>query len=300
MKLKASDIGLIKHDYNSKSAIGEFVNSGFVLYKDVFEIQLINKVREMINQAYNRLVQNHKKSGKEIDNNGFAVSIIDLLQKSETYSLLYDSSKLLEILQNILGPDIAMFDYDALWINVPKESDPVLSKNQHVDAWTGTSINTIFAKLFLTDVDDYNSMAVSPGSHLQGLLPVRNREIDPNSNLEFDDLNINIAKAGDLLIWHNLLVHSTVGHSDKNTRISITTRYTSTETPFSSQERALGYKTLRVGPMNQILRLIGNDLLTPLRTYGGFVGIDRRMGKIYPDTKYKAFTDYKSEISDLF
>ena len=47
-------------------------------------------------------------------------------------------------------------------------------------------------------------------------------------------------------------------------------------------------------------RLIGNDLLTPLRTYGGFVGIDRRMGNIYTHTKYKAFTDYKSEISDLF
>lgn len=44
MKLKASDIGLAKHDYNSKSAVGEFVNSGFVLYKDVFDIDLVNKV----------------------------------------------------------------------------------------------------------------------------------------------------------------------------------------------------------------------------------------------------------------
>jgi ectoine hydroxylase-related dioxygenase (phytanoyl-CoA dioxygenase family) len=226
------------------------------------------------------LVQNHIKSGTEIDNNGVAVSIIDLLRGCEAYSSLYNSSKLLEILQNFLGPDIAMFDYDALWINVPKESDPVLSKNQHTDVWTGTSINTIIIKLFLTDVDDYDSVSVSPGSHLQGLLPVRNRQIDQDRNLEFDDLNINIASSGDLLLWHNLLIHSTVGHSNKNTRISITTRFTSTETPFSSQERALGYKTFRVGPMNQILRLIGNDLLTPLRTYGGFVGIDRRLGKI--------------------
>ena len=93
MKLKASDIGLIKHDYNSKSAIGEFVNSGFVLYKDVFDIHLVDKIREIVNLAYSRLVENHKKSGKEIDNNGFAVSIIDLLQKSETYSSLYNSSK---------------------------------------------------------------------------------------------------------------------------------------------------------------------------------------------------------------
>ena len=84
------------------------------MYKEVFDMQLVSKVREIVNSAYSQLVENHKKSGKEIDNNGFAVSIIDLLQNAEAYSQLYNSSKLLEILQKILGPDIAMFDYDTL------------------------------------------------------------------------------------------------------------------------------------------------------------------------------------------
>ena len=49
----------------------------------------------------------------------------------------------------------------------------------------------------------------------------------------------------------------------------------------AAQERALGYRTLSVGPMNQILRLVGSDHLTPLRTYGGSVSIDKRLAHLY-------------------
>ena len=141
-------------------------------------------------------------------------------------------------------------------------------------------------------------MSVSPGSHAQGLIPVRNRAIDPMYGLEFENVNLDCARMGDLLIWHPLLIHSTTGHSEKNIRMSITSRFTSTETPFSSQERALGYRTLSVGPLNQILRLVGNDQIQSLRTYGGFVGIDRRMSKVYGYSDYKKKVDYAEFLND--
>ena len=68
----------------------------------------------------------------------------------------------------------------------------------------------------------------------------------------------------------------------------MTARFTSTETEFSSQERALGYSALSVGPMNQIKRLIGNDQLYPLRTYNTYVGTDKRLAKLY---SYKKSTE---------
>ena len=142
-------------------------------------------------------------------------------------------------------------------------------------------------------------MSVSPGSHLQGLMPVRNRSIDPLFNATFENKNLDMCKAGDVLIWHPLLIHATTGHSDKNIRISLTARFTSTETPFSSQERALGYRTLAVGPMNQIRRLIGSDRLLPFRTYGGFVGIDRRMEKMYGYSDYKTENNYQKYLQDI-
>jgi hypothetical protein len=52
-----------------------------------------------------------------------------------------------------------------------------------------------------------------------------------------------------------------------------------------------------VGPMNQILRLIGNDYLTPLRTYEGFAGIDRRLSDIYEYSDYKKIQDYTNYLS---
>jgi hypothetical protein len=67
----------------------------------------------------------------------------------------------------------------------------------------------------------------------------------------------------------------------------MTARFSSTETEFSSQERALGYTALSVGPLNQIKRLIGNDYLYPLRTYNTYVGTDKRLAQLYNQKRLK-------------
>jgi hypothetical protein len=252
-------------------ALKDFVRDGYVVYRDIFSVHDVMACKKFVVDNYSRLRDPHEQ----------AVKIMDELSQKPCFKAIAEGAAARNIMRRFIGPDIAIFNYDALWINVPKDKNPVLLKGQHTDAWTGTSVNTIFAKVFLTDVDKHNGIAVSPGSHLQGMLPVRNRAIDPVSRARFKSVNLDSIRAGDWLVWHPLLVHATVGHSAKNTRISITSRYTSTETPFSSQERALGYRTLSVGPMNQILRLVGNDYLTPLRTYGGTVAIDKRLKAIY-------------------
>jgi hypothetical protein len=243
----------------------QFVAEGYELHPQLMAPGLVRYCREFVEGQL-------PKSGLHEASR----SIMDELAKTEEFSLLMGCA--LKLMQGLLGPDVCMLGYDALWVNAPKDKDPVLLKGIHNDAWSGTSVNTVFAKVFLTDCDRYNGVTVYPGSHLQGMLPVRNRKV--GVKVKFPAKNI-VAKAGDLLIWHPLLLHSTTGHSGTNTRISITSRYTSTETPFSSQERALGYRTLSVGPMNQILRLIGSDYLTPMRTYGGTVGIDKRLKDLY-------------------
>ena len=52
----------------------------------------------------------------------------------------------------------------------------------------------------------------------------------------------------------------------------------------SNQEKDLGFKTLTVSPMRKVLRTIGNDFLTPFRTYGGVAGIDRVVKEVYNNT----------------
>ena len=256
---------------HDEAAVKAFVQDGYCVYRNAFPAADVQRLRDFVFDHFDAKRDPHEQGTK----------IMDMLAKHPSFAALLEGPTAVNTMRQFLGPDIAIFNYDALWINVPKDKNPVLLKGQHTDAWTGTSVNTIFAKLFLTDVDKHNGIAVSPGSHLQGMLPVRNRAIDPHTRAKFKDENLSDILAGDWLLWHPLLVHRTVGHSAKNIRISITSRYTSTETPFSSQERALGYRTISVGPMNQILRLVGNDYLTPFRTYGGHVGIDKRLARLY-------------------
>lgn len=258
-----------------RGALQQFVRDGYVIYRGVFYPKLIEAAAQYVFARFTR-----GRSSRDIDLHDVAVTIMDNFQHTDLHERLTGHPKAVSIMQQYLGPDVCLLGYDALWINAPKDKNPVLLKGIHQDAWTGTSVNTIFAKVFLTDCDEYNGVTVYPGSHLQGQLPVRNREVDPSARAKFKGRNLT-CKAGDWLLWHPLLLHSTTGHSGKHTRVSMTSRYSSTETPFSSQERALGYRTLSVGPLNAVLRLVGNDYLTPMRTYGGKVAIDRRMGRLY-------------------
>jgi hypothetical protein len=280
------------------SAINFFVKEGFVLLKDVHDESLVSEVQEYIWKNLNVLINLSKQKKIPLDLNGYAVAIIKKFETTNIHERFTQNKKYGDFLVRLLGNDICILGQDALWLNYPADKDPVLNKNTHTDAWTGTSVNTLISKFFVTDVDEHNGIYVVPGSHLWGLVPSRNRSVDPACNLteHIQEVNLKKAKAGDVLLWHSLLLHGTVGHSDKNIRISMTSRYSSTETPFSSQERALGYKPLRVGPMNQILRLIGNDLLSPFRTLGGYVGIDRRLQDLYGYSNYEAEIDYSEYL----
>lgn len=281
-----------KYDFKDETAPAQFVQEGYVLYKDVFDPELIQQSKNFFFERFDKLKALADSGKIENDVNGWAVAIMKQFEKTDLYDRVIHCKKFIEVMKAYVGPDVALFGYDALWINVPKDNDPVLLKGHHTDAWTGTGVNTVFAKLFFTDVDDFNGMSVCPGSHLQGLIPVRNRAIDPLHKVEFETKNLNMCKAGDLLVWHALLIHSTTGHSDKNIRISMTSRFTSTEGQMTSQERGLGYRPLCVGPLNQVLRLVGNDYLMPFRTLGGYVGVDRRISDIYNYSRYKKGVDY--------
>ena len=51
--------------------------------------------------------------------------------------------------------------------------------------------------------------------------------------------------------------------------------------------------------MNEILRLIGNDNLTPFRTYGGYAGIVRRFQDIYDFSDYKIDHHCRQYLKDF-
>lgn len=260
----------------SKNLEEKYIRDGYVIVKDIFNKKYINTLSKNILSQVKKLEKKHK------DYHDICNIIMDGFEKSPAYDELIFQEKLKNLMIRFLGKDLCVLNYTALWVNTPTNKNPVLKKNEHVDSWTGTGINTIFLKVFLTDCDEYNGMTVFPGTHLHGLYPVKNRTLNLPEGVSLGKgINLKDCKKGDVLMWHPLLVHSTTGHSPKNKRVSFTLRYSSTENEFTSQERALGYKTLSVSVGNTIKRYIGNDGLQPFRVYGGKAAIDKRLSKLY-------------------
>ena len=275
-----------KHKVNDPDLSNFFVMNGYVIIKDLFDKNLLNELYKTCNIYLEKLNNLYLKKKIHKDFELWSIVIINLIEKSSLFSKYINSPKLINLLKIFLGPDICTLGYNSLWINNPSNKNPVINKTPHVDAWTGTSTNTLFFKVFLTDVDRYNSLTFYPGSNCQGMVPVKSRVINNEDfNIKFNSINLDNIKKGDAVLWHALTLHATTGQSDKNTRISMTTRFTSTENEFSSQERALGYTALTVGPLNQVKRIVGNDQLYPLRTYNTFVGVDKRLGQLYNKKK---------------
>jgi len=258
-----------------------FISQGFIHLSGLFEDSLIENCSEYIFGLYNRLYEAHSNEKITKDVQAWGNVIQDEFAKTEMYQDLIQNKKTIDLLKLFLGTDIAVLNYDHLWINVPQNTDPVLKKEIHTDTWTGTGVNTLIANTYFTDADEYNGLSVIPGSHLHGITPVRNRKPDPMFDVKYELSPLTDMKKGDFILWHSLLLHSTTGVSDKNTRISMSSRYKSPDSDFTSQERSLGHRTLCVGPMNHVSRLVGNDYMTPFRTLGGIVAIERRLHTLY-------------------
>lgn len=286
----------MKYEPDDEDAIRQFVTDGCVVYHSVFDPILIEEGRNFILARHERFMDMHRKGAIPLDVNGWGVAIMRLFEQSKIYDEMLRSPPYVAIAQKYLGPDVACLNQPGLFINASGDSDPVTKKGWHTDVWTGSGVDTLFAILFFTDADKHNGLSVWPGSHLQGLFPVRNRQIDPICNVQMQGLDLE-TKQGDLVLWHSLIIHATTGRSPTNTRISMTMRLLSQESELTSQERAVGYRAMSVGPLNQVRRLIGNDYMEPFRTHGGYVGIDRTMANLFNYCPYKSGVDYDQYLT---
>ena len=63
-------------------------------------------------------------------------------------------------------------------------------------------------------------------------------------------------------------------------------RFSNLNYKINNQEKDVGFRSLSIGPMRKIIRTIGNDFLTPFRTYGGISGIDRVTREVYQESQF--------------
>ena len=172
--------------------LASFVKNGYLVFSNVFDNNLIDECRIYFEDKYNELLKAHNKNLIPLDIQGWGNAILDKFSTTKLYDQLMYSNRLHYILEKIIGPDIAVLNYDHLWINSPSNKDPVLKKDIHTDTWTGTSVDTIISNIYFTDADEYNGLTVFPGTHLHGMTPVLNRKPDPRTNINYEPYNLNL------------------------------------------------------------------------------------------------------------
>lgn len=84
------------------SVVSSFVRDGFVLVRDLVDLEVVSRCNKMIMAAFNELKLLTEKGQIELDVHGFAFSIMNQFSKTSEYEALISSQKLLDLLQTIL------------------------------------------------------------------------------------------------------------------------------------------------------------------------------------------------------
>ena len=105
-----------------------YIKNGFVIIKNGIEKKFLEKIsKEILNQ----ISRFEKKSKNKLDYHNVSNSIMDSFENSQNYDDLIFQEKTKFIMNRLIGNDLCVLNYTALWINVPTNTNPVLNKNEH-------------------------------------------------------------------------------------------------------------------------------------------------------------------------
>jgi hypothetical protein len=259
-----------RYEPDDSGLIDCFVDNGFVIIKSAVPTETVDKLHSFVSKRYCEEKKTFLNRGPE--NNppvlGISRKIVEAVQSTSLYPELTQANRLLDSCEQIIGPDLSLVKWLNLWINDPEDPSIVTNKSLHQEAWSGQSVDELTVWVPLHEPDNDNSMSVIPQSHYFGLMPNRNRNLVIPSDFEVPKELILTLEKGEAVLFHALLLHKTTGRG-KNMRFacSFTIRNTLAQLGVSTSYQ--GFFPVRRSAFTRIRKTLGNDYLTPLRTYGG-------------------------------
>ena len=212
------------HDY-----INRYNNDGYAIIKNVLEPEIIREL--------NKHVMWLRKKNPHIRPESFHHH---LLVKDPFIHYLLHQEKLLNIVQNIIGPNIALFGAHYI-AKKPIDGKPV-GWHQDGSYWPLKPMEVLSVWIACTKSEKNNAcMRVIPGSqNLKIMKPSEMVKLDLNQyvlDLAIDSSKIDDSKAvdielnpGDISIHNPLIIHGSNSNYSKNWRIGLTLRYIPTTT----------------------------------------------------------------------
>jgi len=262
---------LFSHEYGDTGLEDKMFEHGIVIARNVIDKKFAIETGNIILNYFQRLVEKYNLCDSDNNSNsmGFMQTIEELPEIQDRLGKLARSSRLLDTLEELLGPDVSANAHNSILINDPNDNSPATNKALHQEFWTGQVSDDLTVWVPLSPVNKHNTLYTVPGSHFHGALPNRNRKLLPIEGFEVGKgVGLTNLSPGDAVIFHFLLLHGTTGRG-KQTRITMVKFYKPTYTETSMRLKSHGVVPVRRGALTKIRDVLGNDAYTPLRTYGG-------------------------------
>ena len=198
----------------SKDLVQEFGENGFVILKNVFSEGQMEPLRRLTDEivAYAEQELEDPFLSYYLKHRADQGALYDLFQRHPEFQAFAKSSEILDFLEGVLGPDIFLYENSLVYKpegkrnEVPWHQDYMnRPKEPHkITAWMPLD------KVAIAN----GAMKVVPGSHKLGFQPYfRVKGETHHTRLQLDQVDLSKAvyaemNAGDVLIFHHLLIHS--------------------------------------------------------------------------------------------
>jgi phytanoyl-CoA hydroxylase len=210
----------------------QYERDGFAIFRNVLDAGLIKQASKHVSWLQRRHPQ---LRGEDLGN--------QLVAQDPFWIRLVSDARLLDIAQEFVGPDIALFASHYI-CKPPRTGRPVL---WHQDGayWPLEPMTVITLWLAVDDSTPENGcLRVIPGSHRQALHELRERaDVDSvlgsESATDVDELlavDLTLS-AGDVEVHHPHIVHGSNANTSPHRRCGLTIRYIPTSTRITSSEQ---------------------------------------------------------------
>lgn len=192
----------------------DFHTYGYAVRKAVFDQVELDRLRgaadqmvDLANRNPNDLFCNYYL-GHRPDQG----ALYDLYQRDPTFRRAAENEQLLSFLRDVAGPEFYLFENSLVY--KPQGADNAVPWHQDFMYMTGDP-EKLIVWIALVDVDEENGcLYVIPGSHKNGVVPWSTKYGETHHRrTDMSAVNVNAAEpvmlqAGDVLVFHHLLLHS--------------------------------------------------------------------------------------------
>ena len=225
---------LIENNFEKNGYIIINDNTGLVKF---LRLQIVNEIKKNNSKlkyfSEELLLNNFHKYFSRKNVNGVRLNLYNSINKIKNIDNIYYST-CKEVLDNLVGNEVAMQKKINLSIQMPKDPDSLL--DMHSDIYAGESPFQVVVWIPLVDVSSTKSMFITtPKSNkkLNNLVLKTNdlttRDIYEKNKKLFHFLNI---KFGQILIFSPLILHGNTINSSSETRFSLNCRFKSLLSPY--------------------------------------------------------------------